>query len=133
MKKFVLLCGMAIGLMACQPQVSDPATNSNVTVGTNQTIETTPSNCGISSGTNDDEKALLTAETAYNVPAQAYVKLGGNLPATTRAQVRAYLIQAYDYLKLARTAYNAADNCSLARYRDLTEAVGGKAKALLPK
>jgi hypothetical protein len=129
MRKLILgIC--ALGLIACQPNVgtNDVATNSN-TVVTN--VEAT--NCGITHNTLSDEKALFVAETAYNVPADAYVRLSNTLPANVKATVRPKLIQLYNYLKLARTAYNAGDGCSLKRYSELADALGKQVSSLLPK
>ncbi len=125
MRSLILVAALA--LVACQPATTGepPNTNSNITA--------VDSGCGIASNTLADEKALFTAETAYNVPADAYVKLGANLPADKRAAVRKVLIQAYDALKLARAAYKAGDGCSLNSYVNLVNTLGTQAKTILPK
>jgi hypothetical protein len=131
MRKLILIACAAF-MAACTPSTStdEPNTNSNVSTNVTQ-----PGNCGIASNTLADEKALFAAETAYNVPAHAYVTADatGKLPASVKAQVRPLLIQAYDGLKLARAAYAAADGCSLNSYSNLVVSLGDRAKALLPK
>jgi hypothetical protein len=123
----------ALSLAACQPQASDPNYNVNNTGAIPANEVAVNDNCGITSNTLADEKALFAAETAYNVPADAYVRLMTTLPAETRAKVRPLLIEAYKYLKLARTAYNAGDGCSLKQYSDLAKSLGDQAKAILPQ
>jgi hypothetical protein len=127
MRKLILAVAI-LGLAACQPGGGDYNTNTNASVNT---ISANGSDCGLTSNTIKDEQALLVAETAYNIPAQAYVSLGSKLPTATRTKVRGYLIQAYDYLKLARAAYNAGDNCNLQKYADLAKNLGDKANTVL--
>jgi hypothetical protein len=126
MRNYILIAATIMGLAAFTPNDS-PAVNNHVAAET--------ASCGITSNTLADEKALFTAETAYNIPADAYVRFdaAGQLPASVKATVRPLLIKAYDALKLARAAYNAGDGCSLKRYSDLAEALGNQAKAALPK
>jgi hypothetical protein len=119
-----------VALAACSPNV-DPVSNSNVAAPVITPVAA--NDCGLTRTTLLDERALFAAETAYNIPADAYVNLGDKLPAATKLQAKTALIQAYDYLLLARKAYAAADGCSLKRYSDLAVALGDKAKALLPK
>lgn len=126
MRSLILIAVASLGLAACQPQTTEPVTNSNVAV-------TAPAgDCGLASNTIYDEKALFAAETAYNIPANAYVNLGDRLPADRKAQAKAALIQAYDYLKLARVAYGAGDGCTLKQYSDLAQAFGNRAKGFMP-
>jgi hypothetical protein len=132
MKKVVLMLALAMGLAACQP---NPPVENNVVdvVSVNNTAAVEPTDCGLTSNTLLDEKALFAAETAYNIPADAYVRAMA-VPATLQARTaaRPYLLKAYDYLKLARTAYTAGDGCSLKQYSDLAKQFGDQAKALLP-
>lgn len=123
----------AVGLVACSPQASDPNYNVNATSAVENTISP-QADCGLASDTVLDEKALFAAETAYNVPAHAYVTFDskGQLPPELKAKVRPILISAYTYLKLARKAYNAGDGCSLKNYTDLAKGLGDQAKGLLP-
>lgn len=60
-----------------------------------------------------DEKALVAAEIAYNVAANAYVVADGKglLSASVKAEAKSRLVTAYDALKAARSAY-AAGNAS---------------------
>jgi len=124
MRSLIIIVCMTFGLAACQPQST---VNSNADAGAVIT-NTVSGDCGIASNTLADEKALFAAETAYNVPADAYVKLGSQLSADKRAAARAALMKAYEYLKLARKAYAAADGCSLKEYSDLAQAFGNEAK-----
>lgn len=128
MRNILLICA-AFGLAACQPQ-GDINTNSNVAVSN----DAAASDCGIASDTIIDEKVLFAAETAYNIPAHAYVTLdaAGKLSPEIKTAVRPQLIKAYDYLKLARTAYSAGDGCSLKQYSNLAQAFANKAKSILP-
>lgn len=129
MRSLILIAVAAIGLSACQPTANEPNTNSNVA------IATTGSGCGIASNTLADEKVLFAAETAYNIPANAYVTFDatGKLPSDIKAKIRPLLIQAYNGLKLARAAYNAGDTCSLNSYANLVKTLGNQAQSLLPK
>ena len=130
MRKLILILGAALAVAACQPTDSVSTGNTNVAVA-----NTTDAGCGVTSNTLVDEKLLFTAETAYNIPADAYVRAEatGKLPADIKATVRPLLIQAYEALKLARTAYKAGDGCSLKRYADLAVLLGSKAQLALPK
>lgn len=130
MRSITLIAIAALGLAACQPQASDP--NYNVNAATPASTET--SDCGIASNTLADEKVLFAAETAYNIPADAYVRAMA-VPETLNARnaARPYLLKAYDYLKLARTAYKAGDGCSLQQYSDLAKQFGDQAKTILAK
>jgi hypothetical protein len=133
MRALIILA--ALGLAACQPQASDPNYNVNTSTPVNDTAVAPADDCGLASDTLVDEKALIAAETAYNLPAHAYVTFDatGNITPELKAKVRPLLIKSYDALKLARVAYNAGDGCSLKRYSDLAQAFGSQAKALLPK
>ena len=131
MRKLILICGAALAITACQP---NPAVNNNSDVIVNNNVEApVTSDCGVASNTLADEKALFVAETAYNVAADAYVKLASTLPTDKRASARKLLIQAYDALKLARAAYKAGDGCSLNSYVELVKTLGAQAQAILPK
>ncbi len=125
MRNYILIAAV-LGLAACQPQTTEPNTNSNIAVNSAAT------DCGLASDTVLDEKALFAAETAYNIPANAYVSLGDRLTADRKAQAKAALISAYDYLKLARAAYAAGDGCKLKQFSDLAQAFGNRAKASIP-
>lgn len=58
-----------------------------------------------------DEKALIAAETAFNVPAYAYVELDakGLLSDSLKADLKPLLLGGYEALKAARLAYEAGD------------------------
>lgn len=133
MKHLILIAAAALGLTACQPTA--PVTSNGDTVTNQASAQPAANDCGLTKGTLLDEKALFAAETAYNVPAHAYVTFDGTgkLPANVKAVAKPLLVQAYDALKLARTAYAAGDGCSLKRYSDLAVALGNKAKGILPK
>ena len=135
MRKLILVAIAALGLAACSPQASDPNYNVNNTGAIVENTVATGDDCGIASNTLADEKVLFIAETAYNVPAHAYVTFDakGQISPELKAKVRPLLISSYTYLKLARTAYNAGDGCSLKNYVDLAKAAGDQAKELLPK
>lgn len=93
-----------------------------------------PTRCGLAAGTLVDERALYAAETAYNVPANAYVTFdaAGKLSPELKGKVRPVLIKAYAALKLARSAYAAGDVCGLKGYADTVTSFATNAKALLP-
>lgn len=135
MRSFILIAGAALALAACQPQPSDVQTNSNVAVSNTSIAAQSSHDCGLASNTTADEKALFVAETAYNIPAHAYVTLDGTgkLPANIKVIVKPKLIQLYSYLKLARSAYNAGDGCSLKTYSDLAKALGDQVNGILPR
>lgn len=131
MRSLTLIVGLSVlGLAACQPQPGVES-NSNVTVSNSVAV----ADCGVASNTLADEKTLFAAETAYNVAANAYVNFdaSGKLPADIKATVRPKLMSAYGYLKLARSAYNAANGCQLKQYTDLVSQLAGQARSLMPQ
>lgn len=130
MKKIILFVSLAL-LAACTPATTDEGIAIS---NTNVAISAPASDCGIASNTLVDEKLLFAAETGYNIPADAYVR-AIPIAATkaARAKAQPLLVEAYRYLKLARTAYAAGDGCSLKLYSDAAKAFGDRAKALLPK
>lgn len=91
--------------------------------------------CGLAAGTLADERALFTAETAYNVPAHAFVTFdrAGRLPVALKASVRPLLVRSYAYLQAARSAYRLGDVCSLASAVAGARQLADSAKALLPQ
>jgi hypothetical protein len=124
--KLILIAMASLGLAACQP-----------VPGATPTPNPTPnevSDCGIASNTVIDEKVMIGAESAYNIAAHTYLTLDGaeKLDAEAKAKVRPMLVSAYDNLKLARTAYNAGDGCSLKNYTDLVEVFTSRARSLFP-
>lgn len=128
MRNFILIAVAAIGLAACTPDDNTHIeTNSNGAVAAD-------TDCGLASDTTLDEKALFSAESAYNVAAHSYVTLDaqGKLSAEVKAQARPALIAAFDGLKLARQAYQAADGCSLQRYVDVVQTAAHRAKGIMP-
>lgn len=128
----LILISAAFAMVACTPTTDVQNAGDNVL---NQVVsgDASQSDCGVTSNTLADEKVLFAVETAYNVPADAYVRaLGTNkLSASVKAAIQPKLVKLYDYLKLARQAYAAGDGCSLARYRDLAETLSSEVKAQL--
>lgn len=118
-KVFAFACLLSLSACATMPSAPVPATSIS---------------CGLSSNTVLDEKALFVAETAYNVPAQAYVTLNNahKLPAGLKASSKSALMSAYSYVKLARTAYAAGDACGFSEALRLANQFSEQAKALLP-
>lgn len=91
--------------------------------------------CGLASGMVMDEKALYAVETAYNVPANAYVTFdaAGKIPPDLKAQVRPLLLKAYDALKVARGAYAVGNSCDFFTAVANVKYFANAAKALMPK
>lgn len=81
-----------------------------------------------------DEKALIAAETAYNVPAQAYVVANrrGLLSPQLKAAVKPKLQMAKSALDIARQAYAVGDADTLTDQVRAVQRLAGDAKALLP-
>lgn len=81
------------------------------------------------------QKALYAAETAYNVPAQAYVTLSrnGQLPAAVKAKAKPLLLEAYHGLELARQAAAAGDTLGVLAQAGEVQKWAAAAKAALPK
>lgn len=125
MYKIIIAASLALGLAACTPTATSPEPNSTPSVAA--------SDCGIATGITADEKGLIAVETAYNVAAHAYVTLdgAGKLSPTLKANTRPVLIQAYDNLKLARTAYSAGNDCDFIKYADAANSFANYAKTLL--
>lgn len=127
----LLACAALVA--ACQQPGSTPppATGSAVAIG-----PTAPSGaaCKPLGGTVADERALHLAETAYNVPAHAYVTANdtGKLPAEVKAVVKPLLQESFRLLKLAREAYCMADFVAMEGYANGSKILADKAKADLP-
>lgn len=137
------ICGMlcALSMMtACDINGLQPVSNSNAVItapgddGNGGAVVSSNAGGGLGNATGVDEQLLFAAETAYNVPAHAYVTAdaAGQLSPAIKARVRPILIQAYARLQDARRLYalgNASDFSTAAR-----EAIGlaNSAKALLP-
>ncbi len=89
----------------------------------------------VANSTSLDEKALYAAEASYNVAATAYLEAveNGLITPAVKAQVKPMLVQAYEALKLVRTAYHAGNaanfSAQVAEVSRLTTAV----RTLLPK
>lgn len=118
-KRFLSL--IAVGLLAaCAVPASGPVASA--------------ATCGLAAGTLLDEKALYGAETAYNVPANAYVTLdaNGQLSPAIKAKARPMLINAFAALKLARTAYAAGNACGFQDAIKNAMSFASQAKAFLP-
>lgn len=81
-----------------------------------------------------DEKALISAELAWNVPAQAYLVAvdRGLLTGTTKDKAKAALMDAFVALKLAREAYRAGNASTLAAQIAIAASATAQAKALIP-
>ena len=132
MIKFKFIAALAcLALAACQP--SEPV-NNNSSSGPVATVPS-PASCGLAAGTLVDERTLYGAETAYNVPAHAYVTADatGKLPADLKARVRPLLVESYRLLQLARSAYKLGDVCGLNNYAAGARNFAERAKAILPR
>lgn len=81
-----------------------------------------------------DEKALIAAETAYNVPAQAYVAANraGLLTPQLKAVLKPKLVMAKGALDIAREAYRVGDAATLADQVRAVQRLAAEAKALIP-
>ncbi len=118
----------ALALAACQPVVVAPASAPVAPVAA-------PSaGSGLTGATLIDEKLLVAAETAYNVPAHAYVTADGNkqLSPALKARVKPLLQSAYRALKLARASYAVGDASGFNRQFAALKSFANQAKALLP-
>lgn len=80
------------------------------------------------------QKALYAAETAYNVPAQAYVALDarGALPADLKARAKPVLLAAYSALLAARKAAKLGDSAGVIANAKTAQAQADTAAAILP-
>ncbi len=118
----------SLAMVACAPVVSDP-------IASTPRASPGDASCGIASGTLMDERALYTAETAYNVPANAYVTLDsqGQLSEPTKERIRPLLVKSYDALKLARAAYQAGSACNFIDAVRNVSLFANQAKAILPR
>lgn len=81
-----------------------------------------------------DEKALIAAETAYNVPAQAYLVANrhGLLTPALKGQIKPKLQMAKQALNLAREAYKAGDAKTLGEQIGAVQRLASEARALIP-
>lgn len=125
------LASLALGACTAADDAPPPATPSTGAVG-----PSSPSGaaCTPSGGTVADERALYVAETAYNVPAHAYVAANGTgkLPAGVKAAVKPLLQESYRLLKLAREAYCRGDYDAMRGFANGAKLLADKAKADLP-
>jgi hypothetical protein len=82
----------------------------------------------------DAQKSLYAAETAYNVPAHAYVTLldAGSLPANIKAKAKPALQAAYQALKLARQAAAVGDSIAVMLHANAAIAQSAAASAAMP-
>lgn len=87
------------------------------------------------SGTLRDEQALFAVEAAYNVAANAYVTADsrGLVTPDVRERVRPLLIQSYQALELARTAYRVGDATTFAAQAAEATSLAIRARDLIPK
>lgn len=120
--KRTLIIFAALGLAACQPSATLPA------------VETPPAWC--SATVQRSAQVMAGLELAYNVPAATYRTANENnlITPAIREKVRPLLINAYNALVTARTAYSAVDgaaafSCAAEAIRSNTAA----ANALLPR
>ena len=125
MKRLLLLAIASLSLTAC------------ATDGI-QTIPQAPPAASIPSGATPiseaAQKALYAAEAAYNIPADAYVRLNasGRLTPALKAQAKPVLLQAYNGLKLARQAAAAGDTVGVMLQTAEATRLAKAAQALLP-
>lgn len=144
MIKFKLIAALAcLSLAACNPPNAEVnnATNGGGGVPSEgrpvQHLAATggPERCGLAAGTLVDERTLYSAETAYNVPAHAYVTAdaNGRLSPELKARVRPLLVNAYEHLKLARAAYRLGDVCNLANAVAGVRNFATQASAVIPR
>lgn len=80
-----------------------------------------------------DERALFSAEAAYNVAATAYVSAESRnlLPPALAAQAQPLLAKAYVALRGARVAYAASDALNFAAFAREATALATQARVLI--
>lgn len=88
----------------------------------------------ITKGSTIDEKALIGAESAYNITAQAYLAAhrAGLIAPPVKAQIKPKLQVAKRALNAARAAYDAGDATSLAEQIGAVQRLVGEARAMIP-
>ena len=125
LKRLVILAAMALALSPAAgcAQVSGAIGKAVPAVATQAT-----------KGSTIDEKALIAAETAYNVPAQAYVAANrrGLLSAELKAIIKPKMIMAKSALDIAREAYRVGDAATLADQVRAVQRLASEARALIP-
>jgi hypothetical protein len=86
-------------------------------------------------GTVLDEQALFAVEAAYNVAATAYLSADGRgqIPATTKAEVRPIMASAYEAVLLARAAYRIGDASTFTAQAAAAIEAATRAAELIPK
>lgn len=78
-------------------------------------------------------QALFAAETAYNIPAHAYLALEGSLAPEVKARAKAALLDAYTALTAARSAAAAGDTVAALFQASEASRLAAAAKSLLPQ
>lgn len=124
MRSFLLACAASasLALAACSPSPA-PDANASGSVGASagqvSAIAAT---------------AMYAAEATYNVPAHAYVEADsqGLLSDEVKAKVKPILIDAYEWLLKARSAYEAGDRAGFYEARSNLEQKASAASDLLP-
>lgn len=126
---------LALTLVSCGLTPPPETANSNGAATASAVANATAASCGLAAGTLVDERALFAAETAYNVPANAYVQLdaAGRLSGDVKARARGALVEAYRLLQLARSAYRLGDVCGLANYAGAATSFANRARDILPR
>lgn len=102
----------------------------------NNTASTNPASvqCNGFSATAIDDKAMLAAETVYNIPANAYVTLNnaGKLSADVKATAKPLLIKLAALLGDVRTAYSVGDACTFTAKIAAMQEIKAQVQAALP-
>lgn len=127
MKRLILAAALVISLSACgttTPPLPDVST-----------VPTAPVPTGSTPISAAAQTALYAAEAAYNVPADAYVRLNraGRLTPEVKAKTKPILLQAYQALKLARLAAAAGDTAGVMFQAGEAQKLVASARALLPQ
>ena len=123
MKRFLAAAGLAVALLstAACGTTSWPSDPAGPVVTGSQTVL--------------DEKALASAELAYNTAAKAYISIDtrGLWPAGVKEKVKPIMMDARVALTLAEQAYDAGNASTFAAQAALVTKLAGDALALIPK
>lgn len=81
-----------------------------------------------------DERALIAAETAYNIAGEAYLTAHRRnlIPVDIQPQARDLLVRSFDALLLARQAYAVGNATTFAEQVAIASRLAAEAKRLIP-
>lgn len=116
MKRLMIAAAAALALSAC---ATTAPINAPVPIAQSQVL---------------DERALIAAESAYNVAGEAYLTAYRRnlLPADLQPRIRELLVDSFDAILLAREAYRLGNAATFTDQVAIASRLAGEAQRLIP-